>query len=102
MTTLLCPKKYWTSLSQLYPGDRGVFERTTRERNLSPDALFRKKTWLTGYFDGLSKDERFNIAARQAYIAFGVAIVAAAGQQVDATAMEGLKLAALEELVIGI
>ena len=68
-----------------------VFEQITRERNLSPDALNRNRTWVTGYFAGLSKDERFNITARQAYIAFGVVIVAAADQQVDATPMEGFK-----------
>lgn len=76
-----------------------VFEQTIRERNLPSDALDKNKSRLMGYFAGLSKDERFTVAARQAYIAFGVAIVAAAEQQVDATPMEGFKPAALDELL---
>lgn len=76
-----------------------VFDQVTRERNLAGDALGNYKSRLTGYFAGMSKDERFNIAARQTYIAFGVAIVAAAEQEVDATPMEGFRPEALDELL---
>lgn len=75
------------------------FGQVTRERNLAPDAMDRYKNWLTGYFAGLTPEGRFHAAARQAYIAFGVAIVAAAEQQVDATPMEGFNPAALDELL---
>ncbi|HXD76601.1 MAG TPA: nitroreductase family protein [Puia sp.] len=76
-----------------------VFDLVTRERSLAADALDSYKSRLAGYFEGMSKDERFNIAARQTYIAFGVAIVAAAEQAVDATPMEGFRPEALDELL---
>jgi nitroreductase/dihydropteridine reductase len=44
-------------------------------------------------------EERDNWAARQAYIALGTAMVAAATEQVDATPMEGFNAAALDELL---
>lgn len=51
---------------------------------------------LNAYYDGLKAqylprpaEVNFNHAARQAYIAFGVALTAAAFEEVDATPMEG-------------
>lgn len=44
-------------------------------------------------------EENFNHAARQAYIAFGFGIVAAAELEVDATPIEGFNPAALDELL---
>jgi nitroreductase/dihydropteridine reductase len=76
-----------------------VFNQVTRERSLPADALDNYKNFLTTHFGALSKEERFNAAARQAYIAFGVAIVAAAEQKVDATPMEGFKPAELDQLL---
>jgi nitroreductase len=76
-----------------------VFSQVIRERNLPADALDNYKTFLTGYIGGMTQEERFNSAARQAYIAFGVAIVAAAEEKVDATPMEGFKSAELDKLL---
>jgi nitroreductase/dihydropteridine reductase len=76
-----------------------VFGQVTRERGLAPDALDSYRDRLTGHFGSLTQDERFQSAARQAYIAFGVAIVAAAEQLVDATPMEGFKPAELDQLL---
>lgn len=45
------------------------------------------------------QDVNHQWAARQAYIAFGTAIAAAAVEQVDATPMEGFNAAALDELL---
>ena len=41
----------------------------------------------------------FNHAARQAYIALGTALIAAAEEQVDATPMEGFDPKALDEIL---
>jgi len=76
-----------------------VFSQTIRERNLAADALDNYKNFLIRHFGSLSREQRHNAAARQAYIAFGVAIVAAAEQKVDATPMEGFKPAELDQLL---
>jgi nitroreductase / dihydropteridine reductase len=76
-----------------------VFDQVITERNLPADALDKYKNLLTTHFGSLSQEDRFNSAARQAYIAFGVAIVAAAEQKVDATPMEGFNPAQLDKLL---
>jgi nitroreductase/dihydropteridine reductase len=76
-----------------------VFSQTVKERNLPADALDNYKNGLKARYASISREERFNSAARQAYIAFGVAIVAAAEQQIDATPMEGFKPAELDQLL---
>ena len=76
-----------------------VFTQVTRERDLPADALDGYRARVTQHLGSLSRDERFQSAARQAYIAFGVAIVAAAEQKVDATPMEGFKPAELDQLL---
>jgi len=47
----------------------------------------------------MTQEQRFQWAARQTYIAFGIAIAAAAIEQVDATPMEGFKNAELDLLL---
>lgn len=61
---------------------------------------------LEGYYSRLKalylpRDERENFehAARQAYIALGVALTAAAFEEVDATPMEGFDPAAVDEIL---
>jgi nitroreductase len=76
-----------------------VFDQVIRERNLPAESLDNYKNSLKARFGSLSREERYQAAARQAYIAFGVAIVAAAEQKVDATPMEGFKPAELDELL---
>src|ERR1700743_2131279 len=58
-----------------------VFDQVTRERSLPADALDNYRNFLKTHFGSLNPEQRFNAAARQAYIAFGVAIVAAAEQK---------------------
>ncbi|HTR28448.1 MAG TPA: nitroreductase family protein [Puia sp.] len=76
-----------------------VFDLVIRERNLPAESLDNYKNSLKARFASLSREERYQAAARQAYIAFGVAIVAAAEQKVDATPMEGFKPAELDALL---
>lgn len=66
-----------------------VVAETHKQRGTPMDAL-------NAYYDGLKAqylprpaEVNFNHAARQAYIAFGVALTAAAFEAVDATPMEG-------------
>mgnify|MGYP003575431320 CR=1 FL=1 len=73
-------------------------ERIAEVRNVSLDSL---KTMRT-YGENLSaapEEQNFNWAARQAYIALGTALIAAAAEQVDATPMEGFDAAALDKLL---
>lgn len=69
-----------------------------KERNVSLESLGS----MRGYFHGLSKntsEQNFNWAARQAYIALGTGLIAAASQEVDATPMEGFNSEALDTLL---
>jgi nitroreductase/dihydropteridine reductase len=76
-----------------------VYRQITTERNLPTDALKEYTDRLKGMFADKTREERFEAAARQAYIAFGFAIVAAAAQEVDSTPMEGFDNAALDRLL---
>lgn len=66
-----------------------VFDRTMEERGLPLSTMddYKKKIW--GMYEPLSEKWHANHAARQAYIALGFALIAAAEQKVDATPMEG-------------
>jgi nitroreductase len=73
-------------------------ELTAKERNVSVESLDQTK----GYLDNLTNntaEQNFNWSARQAYIALGTALIAAASQEVDATPMEGFNPQALDELL---
>lgn len=61
---------------------------------------------LNAYYDGLkaqylprTAEVNYQHAARQAYIAFGVALTAAAFEEVDATPMEGFDPAQVDEIL---
>lgn len=65
-----------------------------------------KSETLTGYYDRLKdtylpRDERTNFehAARQAYIGLGLAVTAAAFEEVDATPMEGFEPEKVDEIL---
>lgn len=68
-------------------------------RKVSPDTLEDFKNTLLGTITRNSTEQNYNWAARQAYIAFGTGIAAAASERVDATPMEGFDNAALDELL---
>jgi nitroreductase/dihydropteridine reductase len=76
-----------------------VYDQIVRERGLPADALKDYRDRLKTMFGGMTPEQQFNWAARQAYIAFGVAITAAATEQVDATPMEGFVNAELDHLL---
>jgi nitroreductase len=76
-----------------------VFNQVVRERSLPSDAMTSYAERLKDLFAGQTPEQQFNWAARQAYIAFGVAITAAATELVDATPMEGFQNAELDQLL---
>lgn len=67
-------------------------------RSMPIEGLNDFKAMFAGIIAG-SAEQNFVWTARQAYIAFGVGIVAAAVEQVDATPMEGFNPAALDEIL---
>jgi nitroreductase/dihydropteridine reductase len=77
----------------------GVFKRTATERNLPENAMDDYRNMLIGAYTKREADLNFQHAAKQSYIAFGTALVAAAEQKVDATPMEGFDNEALDELL---
>jgi nitroreductase / dihydropteridine reductase len=72
---------------------------TAAERGVSPDTLAGFRESLVGKVTRNTQEQNYQWAARQAYIAFGTAIAAAATEQVDATPMEGFDPEALDALL---
>lgn len=69
------------------------------KRGGANDALVGYYTNLKSMYLPRSADENFQHAARQAYIAFGVGVTAAAFEEVDATPMEGFDPAKVDEIL---
>jgi len=65
------------------------FDRTSSERNLPEGTIDGFKNGMIENFGKLSKEAKFELAARQAFIALGYATAAAAVEHVDATPMGG-------------
>ncbi|WP_276089634.1 NAD(P)H-dependent oxidoreductase [Pedobacter sp. JY14-1] len=78
---------------------RSVFARTNAERGLPESATADYLQRLLGIFGAQTEEQNFQHAARQAYIAFGVAITEAALLKVDATPMEGFETDKLDALL---
>ncbi|MDB5261482.1 MAG: nitroreductase [Adhaeribacter sp.] len=72
---------------------------TIETRGVTPESLADFKNSLLNIANGNTPEQNYQWAARQAYIAFGTAIAAAATEEVDATPMEGFNAAALDELL---
>lgn len=76
-----------------------VLKRTAIERGLPENAMedYHKMLWTT--YEPLGTEWHQTHAAKQAYIAFGLAIAAAAELKVDATPMEGFVPAEVDALL---
>ena len=68
-------------------------------RNVPIETLDAFKASLMGIVENRTPEAKAEWAARQAYIAFGTAIAAAAVEHVDATPMEGFNPAAVDEIL---
>lgn len=76
-----------------------VYDQIARERQLPADALKGYTDNLKKTYTSLPQEQQFNWAARQAYIAFGIAVAAAATEKIDSTPMEGFQNAELDKLL---
>ncbi|AJH14375.1 nitroreductase family protein [Myroides odoratimimus] len=74
-----------------------VFDNVEKTRELAPGAMNDYKGFIKGNFAAMSQEKQAEHAARQAYIAFGMAIAAAAELRVDASPMEGFYNDQLDE-----
>jgi len=81
--------------------EKDVYEfidQTASLRNVNVESLNGVKEYLLSAVQKPA-DQNFNWAARQAYIALGTALVAAAEEKVDTTPMEGFDAAAFDGLL---
>ena len=77
----------------------GVFDHTNAERSLPESVTADYRKMLLSVYPNRAAEENYQHAAKQAYIALGTAMVAAAEQKVDATPMEGFDAKGLDELL---
>ena len=76
-----------------------VFVNTAKERGLPDNAMEDYQNMLWGMYEPLGNEWHSIHTAKQTYIAFGLAISAAAEQKVDATPMEGFDPARMDEFL---
>ena len=75
-------------------------QQMVEERNISANLLEDQKNYMLHLFcESATPEQSFVFTAKQAYIAFSMAIIAAAELRVDATPMSGFDSAALDELL---
>ncbi|WP_313156699.1 NAD(P)H-dependent oxidoreductase [Sphingobacterium multivorum] len=76
-----------------------TFDKMNTLRGLPLDSTDEYKNRLKGQLASFTEEQQASHAAKQAYIAFGLAIAQAAELGVDATPMEGFSNAELDELL---
>ena len=76
-----------------------MFDLTNEQRGFINEGWEAYRKQLKGIVAARGDQANFDAAARQAYIALGVALVAAAEEQVDATPMEGFDPAAVDAIL---
>lgn len=86
----------WKNLTAAHIDE--YINRIAETRNVPVETLDGFKGNLLGLLQR-SDEANHNWAARQAYIGLGIAAVAAANEQVDATPMEGFNPAALDQIL---
>ena len=87
----------WTTMTEKHMDD--YIKDIAEQRGVTVESLADfKGNFMKGILPRPA-DVNFNWAARQAYIALGFALVAAAAEKVDSTPMEGFNAPALDELL---
>lgn len=76
-----------------------MFDLTNEVRGFKNEGWEAYRQMLLGSYPQKDAEENFNHAAKQAYIAFSAAIIAAAYEEVDATPIEGFDPAAVDEIL---
>lgn len=69
------------------------------ERGVPVDSLKDFRSTIENAVNSRPEEVTFNWLARQAYIALGTGLIAAAAEEVDATPMEGFDTAAMDEIL---
>ena len=84
-----------------YTADRinKQFDLTNTIRGFENEGWENYRQMLLSSYPQKDAEENFNHAAKQAYIAFSQAIVAAAFEEVDSTPLEGFDPEALDEIL---
>lgn len=76
-----------------------VFDLTNKIRGYENEGFENYRQMLLSTYPQKPAEENFTHAAKQAYIAFGSALIAAAYEGVDATPMEGFDPAAVDKIL---
>ncbi len=76
-----------------------MFDLTNTVRGFKNEGWENYRQQLLSIYPQREAEVNFNHAAKQAYIAFGIAMVAAAEEQVDSTPIEGFEPEALDEIL---
>jgi len=76
-----------------------MFDLSNEQRGTVNEGWENYRQMLLGIVAARSEQANFDAAARQAYIALGVALVAAAFEGVDSTPMEGFDPAAVDQIL---
>ncbi|MCS3867676.1 nitroreductase [Chryseobacterium ginsenosidimutans] len=76
-----------------------MFDLTNDIRGFKNEGWENYRQMLLGTYPQRSAEENFTHAAKQAYISFGAAIIAAAFEEVDSTPMEGFSPEAVDEIL---
>jgi nitroreductase/dihydropteridine reductase len=84
-----------------YTADRinGMFDLVNDERGFRNEGWEAYRQMLLNTYPQRDSQTNFEHAARQAYVGLGIALTAAAFEEVDATPMEGFDPAALDEIL---
>lgn len=77
----------------------GMFDLVNEERGFKNEGWEAYRQMLLGMYPPRDPEVNFQHAARQAYIGVGVALTAAAFEEVDATPMEGFDADKLDEIL---
>jgi nitroreductase/dihydropteridine reductase len=87
----------WSSVSEERVSD--FINQVASERGIPAESLATYKSTILGSMNGKPVETVLNWTGRQAYIALGTALIAAANEGVDSTPMEGFNPDALDELL---
>ena len=87
----------WSAVSEERVSD--FINQVATERGIPAENLAVYKSTILGSMNGKPADAVLNWTGRQAYIALGTALIAAANEGVDSTPMEGFNPDALDELL---
>ncbi|WP_019702790.1 NAD(P)H-dependent oxidoreductase [Paracidovorax oryzae] len=76
-----------------------MFDYTNEVRGFRNEGWENYRNMLLGSYPQRGAEVNFQHAARQAYIGFGAALIAAAAEQVDSTPMEGFQPEAVDQIL---